>query len=184
MPFSYMMTLAVAILGYSLSEHFGGSGALSSLIFGLMLGNEREIWRQLKGKMADTTVVDSGLKRFESETAFLLRTFFFVFLGIIATISNVTLLALGITLTLLLLIVRYPAVWLTTIGSDLKKERPIMTFVLTRGLAAAVIATLPVQYGLKYPDVFVNLAVVVIVGTAIIATVGIVVNSRGVKAST
>ena len=47
-----------------------------------------------------------------------------------------------------------------------------MTVVLTRGLAAAVLATLPSQYGLLYADLFVDIAVVVIVTTAIIATVG------------
>ena len=103
---------------------------------------------------------------------------FFVFLGIIATISSISLLLLGIVLTLLLLLVRFGAVWLTTIGSELKKERSIMSFVLTRGLAAAVLATLPIRYGLLYPDVFINLAVVIIMSTAIIATVGIVIISR------
>jgi len=53
-----------------------------------------------------------------------------------------------------------------------------MTTVLTRGLAAAVLATLPAQYGLLYSDLFVNTAVVIIVITAIIATVGSLVISR------
>jgi len=178
MPFSYMLTLAVALLTYTVSENFGGSGALSSLLFGLILGNEKEILKQLRRKETSMVAVDAGLKRFESEIAFLIRTFFFVFLGIIATISSISLLFLGIVLTLLLLLVRLGAVWLTTIGSELKKERSIMSFVLTRGLAAAVLATLPIQYGLLYPEVFINLAVVVIMSTAIIATVGIVVSSR------
>jgi cell volume regulation protein A len=178
MPFSYMLTLAVALLTYTVSENFGGSGALSSLLFGLILGNEKEILKQLRRRETSMVAVDAGLKRFESEIAFLIRTFFFVFLGIIATISSISLLFLGIILTLLLLLVRLGAVWLTTIGSELKKERSIMSFVLTRGLAAAVLATLPIQYGLLYPEVFINLAVVIIMSTAIIATVGIVFSSR------
>jgi cell volume regulation protein A len=178
MPFSYMLTLAVALLTYTVCENFGGSGALSSLLFGLILGNEKEILKQLRRKETSIVAVDAGLKRFESEIAFLIRTFFFVFLGIIATISSISLLFLGMILTLLLLLVRLGTVWLTTIGSELKKERSIMSFVLTRGLAAAVLATLPIQYGLLYPEVFINLAVVIIMSTAIIATVGIVVSSR------
>jgi cell volume regulation protein A len=181
MPFSYMLTLAVALLGYALSESFGGSGALSSLIFGLILGNEKEIFNLLGRKQTETKAVDAGLKRFQSEIAFLIRTFFFVFLGIIATISDVSLLLLGIVLTVALLAVRFGAVWLTTIGSELKKERSIMTFVLTRGLAAAVLATLPIQLGLLYANAFVNLAVVIIVSTAIIATLGVGINSRRQK---
>ena len=178
MPFSYMLTLAVVLLTYTVSENFGGSGALSSLLFGLILGNEKEILKQLRRKETSIVAVDAGLKRFESEIAFLIRTFFFVFLGIIATISSLSLLFLGIILTLLLLLVRLGVVWLTTIGSELKKERSIMSFVLTRGLAAAVLATLPIQYGLLYPEVFINLAVIIIMSTAIIATLGIAVSSR------
>jgi NhaP-type Na+/H+ and K+/H+ antiporter len=87
-------------------------------------------------------------------------------------------------LSLLLLLVRFGAVGLTTIRSELKSERPIMAVVLTRGLAAAVLATLPIQYGLLYSDVFVNLAVVIIVSTAIIATAGVVIISRRMATST
>jgi hypothetical protein len=45
-------------------------------------------------------------------------------------------------------------------------------------LAAAVLATLPAQYGLEYSDLFVSIAVVVIVTTAIVATVGSLLISR------
>ena len=53
-----------------------------------------------------------------------------------------------------------------------------MTLILTRGLAAAVLATLPAQYGLPYSNLFVDLAVVVIVTTAVIATIGALALSR------
>ncbi len=42
-PFSYMLTLGIVLLGYAASESLGGSGALSALLFGLILGNERDI---------------------------------------------------------------------------------------------------------------------------------------------
>jgi cell volume regulation protein A len=176
--FSYMLTLAILLLAYAISEYLGGSGALSSLLFGLTLGNEREILRIIKRPVFSEAVVDEGLKRFESEVAFLIRTFFFVFLGLIATISNIGFLFLGIILSLLLLLVRFGAVWIATLRSELKSERPIMSMMLTRGLAAAVLATLPIQYGLLYSDVFINLAVVIIISTAIIATAGVFIISR------
>ena len=178
LPFSYMLTLAIALFAYSISETVGGSGALSALVFGLILGNETAIFKVLRRKTTANLAVDEGLRRFKSEIAFFIRTFFFVFLGIIATISNVNFIFLGIALSLLLLIVRYGAVYLTTLRSKLKNERPILTFVLTRGLAAAVLATLPAQYGLSYAPLFINFAVVIIMSTAVIATVGVIVLSR------
>jgi cell volume regulation protein A len=184
LPFSYMLTLGIVLLEYAASEGLGGSGALSALLFGLILGNERDIlkfFRQnnstyQKGKFSLS--VSKGLKRFEAEIAFLIRTFFFVFLGIIFSCSSFVLLLFGIVVSLILFITRFGAVWLTTMKSSLKKERKIMTVVLTRGLAAAVLATLPAQYGLSYSDLFVAIAVVVIVTTAIIATVGSMLISR------
>jgi potassium/hydrogen antiporter len=191
LPFSYMLTLGIVLLGYAVSESVGGSGALSALLFGLILGNEGEILRvfnqvfnQNSYVPADGTdekillSVSTGLKRFEAEVAFLIRTFFFVFLGIIVSISSLTTLLYGVALSIILLATRYGAVWTTTLKSTMQNERPIMTVVLTRGLAAAVLATLPAQYGLPYSNLFVDLAVVVIVTTAVIATIGSLVLSR------
>jgi len=184
--YAYMLTLAVVLLVYAFSEFLGGSGSLCSLLFGIMLGNEKEIYRMLRMERPPNTVVDVGLKRFESEVAFLLRTFFFVYIGLIVTIGNVTTVITGVILSLTLLLVRFGAVRFATIRcNELVKERPIMSVVLTRGLAAAVLATLPLQYAdpVKYPEagpifhnlspLYINLAVIIILATAIIATVGI-----------
>jgi len=183
LPFSYMLTLAIALFAYAISEVLGGSGALSSLLFGLMLGNENEILKLLHLGTAPRSTVDEGLKRFESEIAFFIRTFFFVFLGIIASIANVTFVFLGIVLSLLLFGVRLGVVRLATAGSDLKKERSIMSVVLTRGLAAAVLATIPAQYEefSAYSGYFINFAVVIIMTTAIIATIGVIGISKRQK---
>jgi len=54
----------------------------------------------------------------------------------------------------------------------------MLTAILTRGLATAVLATLPAQMGLAYSDIFVDIAVIVIVTTAIMATVGAMLISR------
>jgi cell volume regulation protein A len=187
--YAYMLTLAVVLLAYALSESLGGSGSLCCLLFGIMLGNEKEIYKILRMEKPPNTAVDVGLKRFESEVAFFLRTFFFVYIGLIVTIGNITTVITGILISLMLLLARFGAISLATVRSDeLKKERPIMSVVLTRGLAAAVLATLPLQYSteeaiatyglpaqifgeLKF--YYINIAVIIILATAIIATVGV-----------
>jgi len=184
--YAYMLTLAVVLLAYSFSESLGGSGSLCSLLFGIMLGNEKEIYRMLRMERPPNTVVDVGLKKFESEVAFLLRTFFFVYIGLIVLIDSVTIVITSAILSLMLLLVRFGAVRFATVRcGELEKERSIMSAVLTRGLAAAVLATLPLQYTdpVKYPEVaaifqslsplYINLAVIIILATAIIATVGV-----------
>jgi cell volume regulation protein A len=183
LSYSYMLTLSVVLFGYTISEYLGGSGALSSLLFGLMLGNEGTILAALKRQsqsatIADEVAVDAGLRRFESEIAFLIRTFFFVFLGLIAMISHVWFVFVGAILSLLLLLVRFGAVSLVTLHSELRDERPVMGVVLTRGLAAAVLATLPLQYDLPFSSLYVSLAVIIIMSTALIATIGTFVLGR------
>jgi cell volume regulation protein A len=178
LPFSYILTLAIVMFAYAFSESLGGSGALSALLFGLVLGNEQQILSFFRLSDNGEVAITDGLRRFESEIAFLIRTFFFVFLGVIATFSSLSLLAVGVILSVALLGARYGAVWLTTIKSEMRTESKLMSTILTRGLAAAVLATLPAQYGLPYADLFVNTAVVVIVTTAIIASIGIFTNKK------
>jgi cell volume regulation protein A len=191
--YSYMLTLGIALLAYALSEFLGGSGALCSLLFGIMLGNEKEIYGILRMKKPSNQVVDAGLKRFESEIAFLLRAFFFVYIGLIVTAPNLTTVVIGIALALTLLLIRIGVVHVATIRSELIQERAIMSALLTRGLASAVLATLPLQYAdpVKYPDVgrifqqlspfYINITVVVILATAVITTVGIPLLRRKTK---
>jgi len=191
--YSYMLTLGIALLAYALSEFLGGSGALCSLLFGIMLGNEKEIYGILRMKKPSNQVVDAGLKRFESEIAFLLRAFFFVYIGLIVTAPNLTTVVIGIALALTLLLIRIGVVHMATIRSELIQERAIMSALLTRGLASAVLATLPLQYAdpVKYPDVgrvfqqlapfYINITVVVILATAVITTVGIPLLRRETK---
>ncbi|NWF87552.1 hypothetical protein HXY32_07090 [Candidatus Bathyarchaeota archaeon] len=109
-----------------------------------------------------------------------------------------TILFVGIILSLILFIARFGAVCLATVRSQLTEEKAMMTVLLTRGLAAAVLATLPLQYvakyiadPTKYPEAdpiferlasyYINLAIIVILATAIIATVGVPVLKRRAK---
>ena len=187
-PYSYMLTLAVVLLAYAFSEVLGGSGSLCSLLFGIVLGNEKEIYRILRMERPSTTVVDAGLKRFESEIAFLLRTFFLVYIGIIVSIVDVKTILVGVILSLILLLSRVAAVRVATARcSELAEERPVMSVLLTRGLAAAVLATLPMQYAAQNPvfsqiaHLFVNITAMVILATAIIASVSIPLLRRKVQ---
>jgi len=189
-PYSYMLTLAVVLLAYALSEFLGGSGSLCSLLFGIVLGNEREIYRifRMEKPPPSGTIIDAGLKRFESEIAFLLRTFFFVYMGLIVSIGDIKTIVVGVILSLTLLLSRFAAVKIATVRcSELADERLIMSVMLTRGLAAAVLATLPMQYAAENPifseiaPIYINIAVWVILTTAIIAAVGIPLLKQKIK---
>jgi len=177
-PYAYMLTLAIVFFAYSASEYLGGNGALASLLFGIVLGNERAISRFLRSEKARDLLVDAGLKRFQEEIAFFIRSFFFVYLGLIAVGIDVNSVFWGVIISFLLLVIRYIAVRLATIRNPLSEKRSIMSVVLTRGLVAAILATLPMQYGLLYADLYLNITLVVIITTAIFSTVGVLLLSR------
>ncbi|MEM0313622.1 MAG: cation:proton antiporter, partial [Candidatus Bathyarchaeia archaeon] len=179
-PYAYMLTLGIVLLAYAITETLGGSGSLCSLVFGMVLGNEREIYRMFRMESPPYTLIDEGLKRFESEIAFLLRTFFFVYIGLIVTLSEFNAAIAGVIISFLLLAVRYIAVRIATVRcSEVIEDRSIMSVLLTRGLAAAVLGTLPTQYAAQNPifselaHLYANVTVFVILTTAVMATVGI-----------
>lgn len=184
----YILTLAVVLLSYAASEVLGGSGSLCSLVFGIVLGNEREIYRMFRIEHPRELMVDEGLKRFESEIAFLLRTFFFVYIGLILHITELNVIVISIFLSIILLLARFAAVRVAAIRSaELLREYLVMGVLVSRGLAAAVLATLPMQYAgydlffsELYP-LYINLTVFVILGTAVITTVGIPMLKRRIN---
>lgn len=80
-PYTYMVTLATLLLVYSVNSFAGGSGAISALVFGLVVGNRNSILRVVKKRVR---IEEEGDKvhSFHDEITFFIRSFFFVFLGI------------------------------------------------------------------------------------------------------
>jgi cell volume regulation protein A len=161
-PFSFMITIAALFILYGFVELVGGSGAMAALIFGLVLGNKDEIARMFKIKTK--FVLDERIKQFHSELSFVVRTFFFVFLGLVFTLSlsgsmdvetvipgldslnnTATLFLIGVVLIFLtLMAVRYVATTITVrIHPESRDDKFAIWLMMGRGLAAAVLASLP-----------------------------------------
>jgi cell volume regulation protein A len=183
--FSYVLTLAVVFLVYSVTalivgtgEGGEGAGAISCLIFGLVLGNGKKVLKMVNYE-GEGFEMDTETKQFHSLISFIIRTFFFVYLGMIVSFQNINYILFGIIILLLLLGVRYIAIYLSTYkGRFDKDDKQTMLVMMPRGLAAAILA-------IKFGDEFVNryipgndgffkdVAFVVILGTAIITTIGV-----------
>jgi len=183
--FSYVSTLAVVFLVYSLTamivgENQGGegAGAIACLTFGLILGNGKKILKMVNyhGKGFE---MDDETKQFHSLISFIIRTFFFVYLGIIVSFQNINYILIGILILIGLLILRYLAIYISTYKGNFEKDdKQTVAVMMPRGLAAAILA-------IKFGDLFVDryipgydgffndIAFVVILGTAIITTVGV-----------
>lgn len=208
-PFSFMITIAALFILYGLVEFVGGSGAMAALIFGLVLGNKEEIARMFKIKMK--FVLDERIKQFHSELSFVVRTFFFVFIGLVFTLSlsgqmavttalpglnalnnSPSLFIIGVVLIFMgLMVARYVASLVTTrIHPESRDDRFAIWIMMGRGLAAAVLASLPFTisafregtsyYNLMSPyrDQFLNIAFLIIVISVVFTTAGVFVSER------
>lgn len=79
-PHSYMLTFATMIGVYGASELLGGSGALSILLFGILVGNRTAILRRF-ARVREDDGEHAKVVAFHDELTFLVRTLFFLFLG-------------------------------------------------------------------------------------------------------
>jgi cell volume regulation protein A len=171
-PNAYMLTLAMLLLTYVVTSNLGGNGAVSALFFGLVIGNSRPIGRLFKFR--STVSIDDNVRNFHCQISFLVRDFFFVFTGLLFNVSSLTSIFFGILLTLIFLGTRLVAVKISAFKSELRNHELLMTVMFPRGLAAAVLASLPLtMLGLKY-QIFSEIAFIVIFATIIVCTIGVV----------
>jgi len=154
-PFSYMRTLAIILFLYGFAEFAGGSGALASLIFGLMLGNNQALSELIK-----TPAIGTGrFLKFSQEIAFLIRTYFFLFLGIVLRLpSDTKIWVLAIAIAVIAFMMR-------ALSARILKLPMEMAVLMPRGLGEAVIASLILEMGIPGAE-----ELLVIVGLVIIVT--------------
>jgi len=128
------LNLGVVLGVFSIGRLSGGSGLLAELIFGLTLSNlphSPHFARQGARMMA-----------FHSEFTFLVRSFFFVVLGVMAQLVSRSYILPIIAIIVALLISRFVAVYLTrwSIRGSTSADNELLFLMLPRGLITAVLA--------------------------------------------
>lgn len=140
--YTYMLTLAALILCYAGTEYLGGSGSLSALVFGIILGNYGEMSiLGIKVDAASMQKLIGNIKNFQNEITFLVRALFFVILGLIYLPDLFGFIYAGIIMSVNLLL-RYLAVRISTRNSALYKYKGFMTLMCGTGLANATLSLL------------------------------------------
>ncbi|MBI2970903.1 MAG: cation:proton antiporter [Candidatus Aenigmarchaeota archaeon] len=170
-PFDYLLTLAVLFALYAFVVTVEGSGAVAALLFGLVLGNGATFSGMLRLKRR--LAVNYLLKTFQKESSFFIRSFFFIYIGVVAAVTPAYALY-GLAIAAVLAGLRYLAVLMATVRMEITAfETRIMSSLASRGLAAAVLAQLPAVYGVANADLYVNIVFVVIVATVLYTTVAV-----------
>jgi Na+:H+ antiporter len=145
--FWQVLTFAVVLLLYAGAERIHANGLIAVLGFGLALANFRRIDPHLLESSLGLELMGeqhhSQMLSFHSELAFLVRTFFFVLIGVLVQFRElVTLLlpALGVTGAIV------ASRWLATLASRRSRrsfrpvENEVVFWIMPRGLITVVLA--------------------------------------------
>ena len=178
-PFAYMITLATMLGIFAITELFvdnAGGGAVAVLIFGLIIVNSGELAHMI-GRPERGVVLDKKIIEFNEEVTFFVRTFFFVFLGIIISLLEIQSLYIltGATIFIGLIGVRYLIVSSLPDLNNHRKDVLALFFMMPRGLTSAVLAALPLSMGglsSGIADMIVGIATIVILLTTAFASLG------------
>ena len=166
---NYMLTLGVLFLLFFLANSFGESGALTALVFGLMLGNKKYLVQKLKIKLPDNTI-DNSLHR---QVTFIVRAFFFVFVGLLASFGQIEYVIFGILAAVAIYAGRVIITHTALVKGFSKLDKKVTSVMIPRGLAAAVLATIPLTMGLQNGEAYPQIIFFIILTSVIITTIGL-----------
>lgn len=166
---SYMLTIGILFVIFFVEKSLGGTGALAPLIFGLMLGNKQLISRYLKFRVPEISTDDPT----HNQLTFLVRSFFFVFVGLLATIGSLEFIFFGVIGTILIYLTRMGIVKISLRNRFEVFDNKVATAMIPRGLAAAVMATIPLTVGLQNAESYPQITFVVILSSVVITTIAL-----------
>ncbi|HEY8887958.1 MAG TPA: cation:proton antiporter [Gallionella sp.] len=148
-PNTISSTLAYVFIVYGLTEMLGFSGAIAALALGFSLTNFQK-FNLYRIPNVDRNIVPLNEMdlAFYSEAVFLLKTYFFVYMGISIHFSDALLAVTAISMVLMVYAMRLGLVrFIFRDDSYSLRDTAIASMMAPKGLAAAVLATLPLQYG-------------------------------------
>ena len=165
---AYMLTLGILFVLFFLANSFGESGALTALVFGLMIGNKNHLSRILRFKLPKIELDDPT----HNQLTFLVRSFFFVFVGLMASFGQIEYLIFGVVVTIAVYYGRILVGKVTLTKKFSPLDRAVTNSMIPRGLAAAVLATYPITMGLPNAEAYPQLIFFIILSSVIITTIG------------
>ena len=148
---SIFTTPAFVFIIYGVAEILGYSGAIAALVFGISMANIDTIHNPLllrimggKGHQLNRTE-----KIFFGEIVFLLKTVFFVYIGMSMEFNDVKSLLAGLAITFVLFAGRIVLTRFVMPKSAPIFDKTITSIMIPKGLAAAVLAGIPLAAGVS-----------------------------------
>lgn len=180
-PNTIFSTLAFLLILYGVAEFLGFSGAITSLAFGVGLTNQKELkFHKVRFVKQDSlTKLTPVEQSFFSEMVFILKTFFFVYLGVSIPFRDLNAFLWALAFTGVLLILRFIIVRLTVRGNYPPRQKGIAMVLFPKGLAAAVLAGLPLEQGMEGGEGVQSMTYMIILVTIVFAALGVMLLESG-----
>lgn len=145
---SIFTTPAFVFVLFGIVEIFGFSGYVAAVVFGAVLGNIEVFhglaWmRRYLPNEAITLNIEE--RTFLAEVVFLLKTFFFVYVGVSIQFTDGTPIYMALALTVLIFVLRIPAAWLGLRRETPVRDASLIAVMSPKGLAAVVLASMPME---------------------------------------
>lgn len=178
---SIFTTPAFVLVVYGLVELLGFSGAIASLALGIVLGNIDLLPLGFLRRTPETLAnLNTTEREVFAEVVFLLKTFFFIYIGLSLRLSDLFLALGGLGLTLLIFALRIPVVHASLSSAKTTRFEAATAAAMTpKGLAAAVVASIPAQMGLPGGQVIQTTVYAVVLFSILAASLLVFLLERG-----
>lgn len=185
---SIFLTPALVFILYGVTEALGWSGPIAALAFGIVMGNISLLQNYLHERhqflhyLFSLSSLSKRERLFFAEVAFILQTFFFVFVGLSISFTDVWRIFLGVWLVLLLLVIRFLVVRFLATSRFSTFDALVVSSMIPRGLAAAALASLPLQRGVMGGALVRDIAYMVVLFSIVLTSILIfAVHREGVQ---
>ena len=179
---SIFITPAFVFIVFGFVSLLGFSGAIAALALGVTLGNlyyfKAEKILPFLGENVTQVELTPVEKEFFAQLVSLLKTFFFIYIGISIRFSNMDIIYLGAAITVTIYLARIVMVWFTVPRSIPASDAAIMAAMEPKGLAAAVLASLPLEAGIAAGQTIQDVTYIVIFFSILVCSVMIFLLER------
>jgi len=172
---SIFITPAFVFIVFGFVSLLGFSGAIAALALGVTFGNlnyfKAEKILPFLGDDVKQVELSPVEVEFFAQLVSLLKTFFFIYIGISIHFADMRLIYFGAALTIIFYLVRIVIVWLTIPRKIPKPDAAIIAIMEPKGLAAAVLAALPLEAGMTNGQAIQDITYIVIFFSILVCSV-------------
>jgi Na+:H+ antiporter len=166
-------TPAFVFVVFGSVELLGYSGYVAALAFGITLGNIRlfNLSRLRRFVTLEPISLNETERIFFSEVVFLLKTFFFVYVGLSMQLTNSWFFYAAASITFAIFLLRIPIVRLCLNRSTPTLDASLISVMIPKGLAAAVLASIPLREGIAGGELIQNVTYAVVLFSIVLTSV-------------